>query len=148
MKDPLKDPLFRWETLPEETLFPYDVLSRMGIDVDSSMKQIKDIYFDIVGQSSDTSSLEKAWEKIRLIENRLYLDFFLYLHEVESLTKLSEEKINAEAMSQEIPKIGIEDMADIVETKEEDSNFPLPKEEVEFLDHLGFPARPEENEKF
>lgn len=68
----MKDPLLNWNGS-----FPYDVLSVVGIDPDSTMQQVNDASFDLMagGMSQEERA---AWNELRLIDKRLVVDFFLY----------------------------------------------------------------------
>ncbi len=69
----LKDPAIQWDGL-----FPYDVLAEVGITPDSSMEAIREASFDLMAQGKMTPEARQAWDELRLIPRRLFVDFFLY----------------------------------------------------------------------
>jgi hypothetical protein len=72
----MRDPLFRW---PEP--FPYDQLRRFGISPTSTQKEINNVGFDLL---EDGSTQEReAWDQLRLVRSRLFVDFFFYQMEDE-----------------------------------------------------------------
>lgn len=69
----IKDPLLRWSGR-----HPYDVLADAGITPDSTLREILDVSFDLMGQGRMTVEVRQAWDELRLVSRRLVVDFFLY----------------------------------------------------------------------
>jgi len=57
--------------------FPYDVLAPAGITPDSSRRQVLGAikYFT---QRQQGGNVQRAWKMLRISEERLFFDFFLY----------------------------------------------------------------------
>lgn len=76
----LKDP-----DLPWEGPFPYDELAARLLAVgaapvgpESTAEVIKDAFFDLMAGGSAPQEARAAWDALRLIDERLVADFFLY----------------------------------------------------------------------
>lgn len=67
-----KDPLTQWDGP-----FPYDVLDTVGVGPDSSMSEVRDASFDLMARGM-TQEERAAYDELRLVKNRLVIDFFLY----------------------------------------------------------------------
>jgi hypothetical protein len=67
----MQDSLFNWKGP-----FPYDLLSRLNITPDSTLHEIKEVGFDV--QAEGTPEELDAWNELRLVRRRLFIDFFLY----------------------------------------------------------------------
>jgi hypothetical protein len=70
----MRDPLMRWE----EGIFPYDALAEVGITPASSMRAIQDASYSLIEQGLWTREKRAAWDELRRVEDRLWIDFFLY----------------------------------------------------------------------
>lgn len=83
----LKDPLMQWE----QGIFPYDALAEAGITPESSMREIQDAYFAVIEKGLWTPEARAAWDELRTIERRLWVDLFLYpMRQEEILTVLKD----------------------------------------------------------
>lgn len=85
-KELIKDPHLPWHGE-----FPYDrlnaALARAGrppLGPDSTAREIRDAYFDLMAAGRPAGKDRAAWDDLRLLERRLLVDFFLY--EVPALT--------------------------------------------------------------
>jgi len=67
----VKDP-----NLPWAGPFPYDQLQRAGIDPFSSVRDVTNALFKLQGRASVEDRV--AWDALRMPEQRLHADFFLY----------------------------------------------------------------------
>lgn len=70
----LKDPLMIWAS----GSFPYDELSAGEITPESSMDQVQDAPFALIEQGQWNTEKRRAWEQLRTVEKRLWIDFLLY----------------------------------------------------------------------
>jgi len=70
----LKDPWLKWESGG----CPYEALSNANIMVDSNMNHINDAPFDLIVQGLWTNEARLAWDQLRTVEKRLWVDFLLY----------------------------------------------------------------------
>lgn len=87
----IKDPLMQWES----DLFPYDAMVEAGITPESGMKQILEAAGDLIEKGLWSQQKRMAWDELRTIERRLWVDFFLYPvdadHIIQALEYLWEE---------------------------------------------------------
>jgi hypothetical protein len=70
----LRDPRLDWD----EGIFPYDALREAGITPDSSMKEIHNASFDLIEKGMWNLERRLAWDAVRKIDRRLWVDFLLY----------------------------------------------------------------------
>src|SRR5215216_3579118 len=77
----LKDPLLTWPTGP----FPYDALSAANITPASDMREVMDAIYVLVEQGLRTTETELAWDELRIVQKRLWVDLFLYPITVEEI---------------------------------------------------------------
>jgi hypothetical protein len=56
---------------------PYDVLAPAGITLDSRQREIQDASYTLIEQGLWTPEKRMAWDELRRIEGRLWVDFFL-----------------------------------------------------------------------
>lgn len=70
----LADPEMIWE----DDDFPYDALRAAAITPDSTQGEIRDASFVLIEQGTWTGETRRAWDRLRMIENRLWVDFLLY----------------------------------------------------------------------
>lgn len=82
----IKDPLMQWEG----DAFPYDALVEAGIKPESPMKQILDAAGDLIEKGLWSQQKRMAWDELRTIERRLWVDFFLYPVEFDDIIKALE----------------------------------------------------------
>ena len=61
-----------------EEASPYDALSEAGITRASTMKQVLEAAADLIEQGLWTSDKRAAWDDLRTVERRLWVDFFCY----------------------------------------------------------------------
>jgi hypothetical protein len=66
------------ENLIWEGGFPYDVLAEAGITPASNAGEVLDSLKYFRKRKRLTTEVKAAWEKLRLVKSRLFLDFFLY----------------------------------------------------------------------
>jgi hypothetical protein len=69
----IKDPLFEWPSL-----FPYDAFVPAGMTPDSTMRQILDAQYTLVDLGLWNPEARSHWSELRNLEQRLWLDLFLY----------------------------------------------------------------------
>jgi hypothetical protein len=69
----LRDPLIKWNGP-----FPYDVLAIASITPESDMKAVREASYDLMSQGLMTAEARQAWDELRLVPRRLFVDFFLY----------------------------------------------------------------------
>ncbi|MFC4857373.1 hypothetical protein [Actinophytocola glycyrrhizae] len=67
----MKDPLTAWDGE-----FPYDVLA--GISPESSHAEVQDAPFKLMRENRFTRDAQVAWEELRHVERRLFVDLFVY----------------------------------------------------------------------
>jgi len=67
-----RDPEMTWDGK-----VPYDDLAEQGVTPDSTMTQIKDCAGELMRRGL-RNKLRKSYDQLRLLPNRLVLDFFLY----------------------------------------------------------------------
>jgi hypothetical protein len=76
----LKDPLLTWPSGP----FPYDALAAK-ITPASNMQEIKDAFYELVEQGLWNREAQLAWDELRFVEKRLWVDLFLFPITLEEL---------------------------------------------------------------
>lgn len=60
----------------------YDILGPFKVTPNSTMKQIRDVGFDLMEQLGGmTKSQRRAWDALRKVETRLVADFLFWLAE-------------------------------------------------------------------
>ncbi|MGH3757672.1 hypothetical protein [Actinophytocola sp.] len=69
----MKDPLTAWDGE-----FPYDVLAGSGITPESSHAEVQDAPFRLMRENRFTRDARVAWEELRHVERRLFVDLFVY----------------------------------------------------------------------
>jgi hypothetical protein len=69
----LKDPFMAWDGP-----FPYDLLKSVGVTPMLPHPEMLDVSFELAAQGLLGSEVNRAWEELRLIERRLFVDFLLY----------------------------------------------------------------------
>lgn len=69
----MKDPLTEWDGP-----FPYDVFADIGISPDSPHKDVQDASFALLRENRLTPEARVAWDELRHIDRRLFVDLFLY----------------------------------------------------------------------
>ncbi|MEW6733848.1 MAG: hypothetical protein AB1489_21155, partial [Acidobacteriota bacterium] len=70
----IKDPLTQWEN----DLFPYDALATVGITPQSSMKAVLEAAGDLIEGGLWSPDKRIAWDELRTVERRLWVDLFMY----------------------------------------------------------------------
>ncbi len=70
----LKDPDLHWES----GVYPYDALKEAAITPASSMRAVQDASYAMIEQGAWTAENRKAWDELRIVSQRLWVDFFLY----------------------------------------------------------------------
>jgi hypothetical protein len=97
----LKDPLMNWPT----GAFPYDALAAAKIMPESRMSQVRDAWCELAEQGLWTDEPRSAWEELRTVPKRLWVDLFLYPVTVNeiilSVTNAGEQQ-EAELLTKEI----------------------------------------------
>ena len=76
-----KDPWMQWE----EGVFPYDALAKAGVTPDSSMKAVREDALHLMAQGAFSRSQRAAWDELRQVERRLWVDIWLHLFSDEDL---------------------------------------------------------------
>lgn len=69
----MKDPLTEWDGP-----FPYDVFADVGISPQSSHKDVQDAPFALLRENRFTPEARVAWDELRRIDRRLFVDLFIY----------------------------------------------------------------------
>ncbi len=77
----MTDQFLNWDEIPS----PYEALSEVGISPDSSMKQVRDASMDLMEQGLWTPEKRVAWDELRIIERRLWVDFLRYPATIEGI---------------------------------------------------------------
>ncbi|HYK01198.1 MAG TPA: hypothetical protein VE974_05535 [Thermoanaerobaculia bacterium] len=105
MTDHARTILLKDRHLPWEGAFPYDLLSgrlaALGarpIGPGSTSDEIKEAFFDVMAGGSPSHEVRAAWDALRLADQRLLIDFFLY-----ELSATSVESAIAELAALESP---------------------------------------------
>lgn len=89
----VKDPLMVWPGG-----FPYDLLAEAGITPQSSMQEVKDALYHFMKQGAVPPEIREAWDQLRMVEKRLWVDMFLYpaglsLEGIPTLSETDREEI-------------------------------------------------------
>jgi hypothetical protein len=56
---------------------PYDALAPAGITPDSTQRDLQDASYTLIEQGLWTPERRAAWDELRRVEGRLWVDFFL-----------------------------------------------------------------------
>lgn len=78
--------------MEQQIAFAYRVLAPFGITVNSTMKEVLDVAFDLMGaEGGMTVEQRLAWDVLRKVETRLVADFLQTAHEPEHRSETTEE---------------------------------------------------------
>jgi hypothetical protein len=69
----VKDPLLRWDGP-----FPYDALAPVGVTPVTSQAEVRNASFELLAQGLMSPETNRAWEELRLVQRRVFVDFLLY----------------------------------------------------------------------
>jgi CHAT domain len=109
----VSDPNLRWPGG-----LPYDIFARLGISPQSSIDAVNNASYDLQLQDSGMSTEEQAaWDRLRTVPQRLFLDAFLYpINHPEEVVEFFESSFSQHRAlpSVEQLKAGIPDDAAIV----------------------------------
>lgn len=76
-----------------EGMFPYDLLTPAGITSRSSMNEIQQAMFFFMNQDiSQRRKIRPAWDQLRRVERRLFVDFFLSRTDIISKMEVDEHE--------------------------------------------------------
>lgn len=82
----LKDPWMEWE----DGIFPYDILAATGVTPDSSMPEIRETALRLMAQGEFSRARRAAWDELRHVERRLWLDLWLHIFSSEEIAEALE----------------------------------------------------------
>ncbi|TCO62172.1 hypothetical protein [Actinocrispum wychmicini] len=69
----MKDPLTEWGGP-----FPYDVFADIGISPESPHTEVQDASFVLLRENRLTHEAQVAWDELRHLDRRLFVDLFIY----------------------------------------------------------------------
>src|SRR2546429_8383519 len=78
----LKDPFTAWDGP-----FPYDLLKPVGATPELPHAEMLEIPFELLSQGLMSPEANHAWEELRLIERRLFVDLMMY--ELDPATEIA-----------------------------------------------------------
>jgi hypothetical protein len=78
----LKDPFMAWAGP-----FPYDLLKQVGVTPQLPHEEMLDVSFELATQGLLSPEANQAWEELRRIERRLFVDFMMY--ELDPATEIA-----------------------------------------------------------
>lgn len=69
----MTDPLTEWDGP-----FPYDVFADLGISPESTHTEVQNVSFELLKQNRFTHEARVAWDELRHVDRRLFVDLFVY----------------------------------------------------------------------
>src|SRR5207248_447416 len=111
----LKDPFTAWDGP-----FPYDLLKPVGATPELPHAEMLEIPFELLSQGLMSPEANHAWEELRLIERRLFVDLMMY--ELDPATEIAAARAAVER-----------ELADPGEPPEVDQALRIPPDLVEGL---------------
>ena len=98
----MKDPLTQWTG----GAFPYDVLSEAGIGPESSISDVNSAAFDLIEGGSWSVQKRFAWDELRTVDNRLWVDFLMFPASEEIVADIPEATSEPEPASLDFSTFG------------------------------------------
>lgn len=87
----LQDPKAVWD----DARFPYEVMAEVGITPDSSIRDVQNAYFQMIEKGMRSSDSRAAWDALKTIPERLWVDFLMHPLSIEALLAVLAERSGA-----------------------------------------------------
>jgi hypothetical protein len=138
----LQDPWMQWEGP-----FPYEALAPAYVTPESSMEEVKQAFFTLMAWGGMPPEVRQAWDALRLVPRRLFVDLFLYPIDLRAEIERAEQALAAAPPEWPPPpdlSYWLEiDGGELQRMAQESRAIALAPEELPFLTELADLALPE-----